>query len=306
VQERLAGEVILPKSGEAVGPKPPAWQGRNKPHRGDRAWVRGWSPEQISNRLKVDFPDDPSMRISHEAIYQALYVESRGGLERELVIHLRTGRALRKPRARVRRHAWAHVTPATLISQRPAEANDRTVTGHLEGDLMIGRNRSAVGTLVDRSTLFTSLVHLPRGQAFSVTRTGGRGAKGSGYTAAEMRTALTKAVTSLPKQLCRSITWDRGKELSEHEAFTAATGVSVYFADPNSPWQRGTNEKTNGLLRQYFPKGTDLSRWSADELHAVSATLNDRPRKKLGWRTPTEALQEQLESLQAKSVATTS
>jgi IS30 family transposase len=305
VQERLAGNVILPGSGESVGPKAPVWQGRNKPHRGDRAWVKGWSPEQIANRLRVDFPEDPSMRISHEAIYQALYVQSRGGLKRELVVHLRTGRALRKPRARVRRQAWAHVTPETLISERPAEAEERTVVGHFEGDLLIGRNRSAVCTLVERSTLFTSLVHLPRGEAFSVTRAGGRGVKDAGYTAREMRTALTRTVASLPRQLWRSITWDRGKELSEHEAFTAETGVSVYFADPNSPWQRGTNENTNGLLRQYFPKGTDLSRWSAEELQAVAAALNDRPRKKLSWRTPAEALQEQLESLPANSVATT-
>jgi len=306
VQERLAGDVTLPESGEAVGPPAPAWQGRNKPDRGDREWVKGWSPEQIANRLKVDFPNDPSMRISHEAIYQALYVQSRGGLKRELVVHLRTGRALRKPHARVRRQAWAHVTPAALISQRPAEAEDRSVAGHFEGDLLIGLNRSAVGTLVERSTLFTTLMHLPRGEGFSVTRAGGSGVKDAGYTAREMRTALTKTVTSLPKRLCRSITWDRGRELSEHEAFTIETGVSVYFADPNSPWQRGTNENTNGLLRQYFPKGTDLSRWSHDELQAVAATLNNRPRKKLGWRTPAEALEEQLESPQAESVATTS
>lgn len=305
VQERLAGDVTRPESGDSVGPLAPAWLGRNKPHRGDRAWVKGWSPEQIANRLKLDFPDDPSMRISHEAIYQALYVQSRGGLERELVVHLRTGRALRKPRARVRRQAWAHVTPATLICQRPAEVEDRSVAGHFEGDLLIGLNRSAVGTLVERSTLFTTLVHLPRGADFSVTRAGGRGVKDSGYTAREMRRALTKTVASLPERLCRSITWDRGRELTEHQAFTAATGVSVYFADPNSPWQRGTNENTNGLLRQYFPKGTDLSRWSAEELEAVAATLNDRPRKKLEWRTPAEALKEQLESRQAESVATT-
>lgn len=306
VQERLAGEVTRPESGDSVGPLVPAWLGRNKPHRGDRAWVKGWSPEQIANRLKLDFPDDPSMRISHEAIYQALYVQSRGGLERELVVHLRTGRALRKPRARVRRRAWAHVTPATLISQRPAEVEDRSVVGHFEGDLLIGLNRSAVGTLVERSTLFTALVHLPRGEGYSSAKAAGRRLKDAGYTASDMRKALTKTVTSLPAQLCRSITWDRGKELSEHQAFSATTGVSIYFADPNSPWQRGTNENTNGLLRQYFPKGTDLSRWSAEDLEAVASTLNDRPRKKLGWRTPAEALKEQLESRQAESVATTS
>jgi len=298
VHERLAGEVKLPTSEESVGPEGPKWKGRSKPHRGDRAWVKGWSPEQIANRLKLDYPDDESMRISHEAIYQALYVQSRGGLKRELVVHLRTGRALRKPRARVRRQAWAHVTPATLISQRPAEVEERSVPGHFEGDLLIGLNRSAVGTLVERSTLYTALVHLPRGAGFQVTRAGGRGVKDSGYTARDMRKALVQTVTALPEGLCRSITWDRGKELSEHEAFTAETGV-------NSPWQRGSNENTNGLLRQYFPKGTDLSRWSAEELQAVAATLNDRPRKKFGWRTPAEALQEQLESRQAESVATT-
>ena len=164
VQERLAGAVTLPDSDALVGPAARAWQGRSKPQRGDRAWVSGWSPEQIAQRLRVEFPNDSSMRISHEAIYQALYVQRRGGLERELVVHLRTGRALRKPRARARRQAWAHVTPATLLSARPAEVAERRVAGHWEGDLLIGLNRSAVVTLVERSTLFTELVHLPRGE----------------------------------------------------------------------------------------------------------------------------------------------
>jgi IS30 family transposase len=304
VQERLAGEVTLPDSDARVGPTAQAWQGRSKPHRGDRAWVRGWSPEQIAQRLRVEFPNDSSMRISHEAIYQALYVQGRGGLERELVVHLRTGRALRKPRARARRQAWAHVTPATLLSERPAEVEDRRVIGHWEGDLLIGLNRSAVATLVERSTLFTELVHLPRGEGHGLSNKK-RGPKFAGYSAIDVTDALAKVIADQPESLWRSLTWDRGKELSDHARLSAETGVKVYFADPHSPWQRGTNENTNGLLRQYFPKGTDLSRWDAEAIRAIAATLNDRPRKKLNWRTPTEALKQQLESQQAKSVATT-
>lgn len=184
-------------------------------------------------------------------------------------------------------------------------SSDRETPGHFEGDLMIGLNRSAAGTLVERSTLFTALIHLPRGSSFSITKAGGRGVKDSGYTAKEMTVALVNTVNSLPGQLCRSITWDRGKEMSDHEIFTAQTGVRVYFADPSSPWQRGTNENTNGLLRQYFPRGTDLSRWTAEELQAVAHTLNHRPRKKLAWLTPAEALAKQLQSLQNEGVATT-
>ena len=289
VQDRLSGRVCA-ADGRVLGPEGPRWQGKNKPHRGDRRWVQAWSPEQIARRLPVDFPDDESMRISHEAIYQALYIEGRGALKRELAACLRSGRALRIPRARVGRRAWDHVTDDVLISERPADVEDRAVPGHWEGDLLIGLQRSAIGSLVERTTRFTMLVHLPRE---------------AGYGAVTMKNALAKTMTTLPDQLCRSLTWDRGKELSAQAAFTVETDIPVFFADPKSPWQRGTNENTNGLLRQYFPKGTDLCRWSAEEIEAVAATINSRPRKVLGWKTPAEALDEHLRSLQPAGVATT-
>ncbi|MEN9621401.1 MAG: hypothetical protein RL499_1594 [Actinomycetota bacterium] len=303
VQARLNGDV-RDADGNPIGPVGPAWKGRNKPHRGDRRWITSWSPEQIANRLKVDFPDDESMRISHEAIYQALYVEARGALKRELVACLRTGRALRVPRARTRQKAWAHVTPEVLISERPAEVADRAVPGHWEGDMIIGLDRSAIGTLVERTTRFTMLVHLPREEGYGVIPRTKNGPALAGYGAISMKNALTKTITTLPSELLRSLTWDRGKELSAHAQFTVETGVPVFFADPHSPWQRGTNENTNGLLRQYFPKGTDLMRWSAEDLAAVAATINARPRKTLGWRTPAEAFDEHLRSVQDNGVAT--
>jgi IS30 family transposase len=304
VQDRLAG-VVQAADGVPVGPAGPAWKGRNKPHRGDRVWVQGWSPAQIASRLPVEFPDDESMRISHEAIYQALYVQGRGALKRELVACLRTGRALRVPRARVRQRAWAHVTEEVLLSARPAEAEDRAVPGHWEGDLIIGLQRSAIGTLVERSTRFTMLVHLPREEGYGIIPRTKNGPALAGYGAIAMKNALAATMTELPEQLRRSLTWDRGKELSAHAAFSVETGIPVFFADPHSPWQRGTNENTNGLLRQYFPKGTDLSRWSAEEIQAVAAALNHRPRKTLSWRTPAEALDEHLRSMRQVGVATT-
>jgi IS30 family transposase len=245
------------------------------------------------------------MRISHEAIYQALYVQSRGALKRELIACLRTGRALRVPRARAKQRAWAHVTSDTLISERPAEVADRAVPGHWEGDLIIGLQRSAIGTLVERTTRFTMLVHLPREAGWGVVPRTKNGPALAGYGALTMSRALAETITQLPEQLRGSLTWDRGKELSAHARFTVETGVPVFFADPHSPWQRGTNENTNGLLRQYFPKGTDLSRWSADEINAVAHALNSRPRKTLGWKTPAEALDEHLRSLQHPGVAAT-
>jgi IS30 family transposase len=305
VQERLSGQVRRPDGTPVRGPVTGPWKGRNKPHRKDRQWVTAWSPEQISRRLKVDFPDNESVRISHEAIYQALYVQSRGALKRELVACLRTGRALRVPRVRAKRTAWAHVTPEVMISERSAETEDRAVPGHWEGDLIIGLQRSAIGTLVERSTRFTILIHLPREDGYGETPRTKNGPALAGYGAVTMKNALTSAITTVPEQLRRSLTWDRGKELSEHAQFKIETGVPVYFADPHSPWQRGTNENTNGLLRQYFPKGTDLSRWSAEEIEAVANALNSRPRKTLGWKTPAEALNEQLLSLQQGGVATT-
>jgi IS30 family transposase len=210
VQERLSGAVRCP-GGRAAGPQGPKWNGKNKPHRGDRRWVQGWSPDQIARRLRVDFPDDPSMRISHEAIYQALYVQGRGALKRELVTCLRTGRALRVPRARVRQRAWAHVTPEVMISERPAEADDRAVPGHWEGDLLIGLERSAIGTLVERTTRFTMLIHLPREEGFGAIPRTKNGPALAGYGAVTMKNALASTMTTLPEQLRRSLTWDRGK-----------------------------------------------------------------------------------------------
>jgi len=304
VQERLSGQVRRPDGTPVAGPAAAPWKGRNKPHRGDRRWVTAWSPEQIAARLKLDFPDDESMRISHEAIYQALYVESRGALKRELVACLRTGRALRVPRARSKRKAWAHVTPEVMISERPAEASDRAVPGHWEGDLIIGLERSAIGTLVERTTRFTMLVHLPREDGYGTVPRTKNGPPLAGYGAVTMKNALAATMTTLPAQLLRSLTWDRGKELSAHAEFKVETGIPVYFADPHSPWQRPTNENTNGLLRQYFPKGTNLARWSAEEIEAVAVALNSRPRKTLGWKTPAEALNEQILSLQAGVAST--
>ena len=304
VQQRLSGDVE-DTVGRPRGPEGREWKGRNKPHRGDRRWVQAWSPQQISQRVKEDFPDDESMRISHEAIYQALYVQSRGALKRELVACLRTGRALRVPRARARQKAWAHVTPDVLISERPAEVENRAVPGHWEGDLIIGLQRSAIGTLVERTTRYTMLVHLPREVGYGVIPRTKNGPALAGYGAVTMKNALAATMTMLPEHLRRSLTWDRGKELSAHVAFKVETGISVYFADPHSPWQRPTNENTNGLLRQYFPKGTDLSRWTAEDLAAVAETLNSRPRKILGWQTPAEALEEHLRSLQQAGVAST-
>lgn len=298
VQERLAGQICRPDGSAVAGPPPPRWTGNNKPHRKDRAWVRAWSPEQIANRIKLDFPEDASMRISHEAIYQAIYIEGRGALKRELAWCLRTGRALRAPRERSRRKTWAHVTPETLISERPAEVEDRAVPGHWEGDLLIGLERSAVGTVVERKTRFTLLVHLPREEGYRHKETVKNGPALAGYGALTMKNALASTMCTLPEQLARSLTWDRGKEMSAHAQFKVETGIPVFFADPSSPWQRGTNENTNGLLRQYFPKGTDISRWSAAEIEAVAHALNTRPRKSLGWRTPAEAFNEHLLSLQ--------
>ena len=245
------------------------------------------------------------MRISHEAIYQSLYIEGRGALKRELVWCLRTGRALRAPRERSRRQTWAHVTPGTLISERPAEAGDRGVAGHWEGDLVIGLERSAIGTVVERTTRFTLLVHLPREEGYRLKETPRTGPALGGYGAIPMKNALARAMSILPKEPARSLTWDRGKELSAHAPFTVETGIPVFFADAQSPWQRGTNENTNGLLRQYFPKGTDLSRWTSEEIEAVAHALNTRPRKTLGWKTPAEAFNAQLLLAQQASVATT-
>ena len=245
------------------------------------------------------------MRISHEAIYQALYIQGRGALKRDLVACLRTGRALRKPRERARNRPQGHVSADVVLSERPAEAEDRAVPGHGEGDLIIGLNRSAIGTVVERSSRYTLLVHLPRLKGYGTIAPVKNGPALGGYGAIAMKDALTTTMTTMPAELLRSLTWDRGKELSAHAQFKVETGIGVYFADPHSPWQRGTNENTNGLLRQYFPKGTDLSRWTHDDLLAVQAAINGRPRKVLAWKTPAEFLDEQLRSLQQPGVATT-
>jgi IS30 family transposase len=305
VQDRLAGNVRRPDGTIVPGPKTPPWKGLNKPHRQDRRWSTAWSPEQIAHRLKVDFPDDESMRISHEAIYQSLFIEGRGALKRELVTCLRTGRALREPRARSRNKPQGHVTADVVLSERPAEADDRAVPGHWEGDLIIGTGRSAIGTLVERSSRATLLVHLPRMEGWGEKPYVKNGPSLGGYGAVAMNAALTASMTKLPDQLRKTLTWDRGKELSDHAQFALDTGTRVFFADPHSPWQRPTNENTNGLLRQYFPKGTDLSRWSAEDLEAVALALNNRPRKVVGWKTPVEVFEEQLRSVQQAGVAWT-
>jgi IS30 family transposase len=293
VQDRLSGQIRRPDGTAVPGPATGAWKGRNKPRRQDRRWASAWSPEQISARLQIDFPEDESMRISHEAIYQALYVQSRGALRRELVACLRTGRALRVPRARAWARGKTFVADEVMISQRPAEAADRAVPGHWEGDLILGTGRSAIGTVVERTSRFVMLLHLPP--------TGDRdapkvkhGPPVTGHHAEAVRDAIGEAIGELPEHLRRSLAWDQGAEMAQHARLRIDTGLQVYFCDPQSPWQRGSNENTNGLLRQYFPKGTDLARHSPEDLAAVAATLNSRPRKTLGWRTPAEVLDEHL------------
>jgi transposase, IS30 family len=235
-----------------------------------------WSPEEIARRLRIEFPDDPMMWVSHETIYQSLFVQGRGELRRELHRCLRSGRAYRRPRNRLERSG--RIPNMVMISERPAEAADRAVPGHWEGDLIIGQNgRSAVGTLVERTTRYLLLLHLPNGRE-----------------AGMVNEAMKRGITRLPDDLVRTVTWDQGKEMSSHAAFTVDTGVQVYFCDPHSPWQRGSNENTNGLLRQYMPKGTDLSAHSAEDLDRIARSLNNRPRKTLGFMKPSEKLAELL------------
>jgi IS30 family transposase len=239
------------------------------------SWLHEWwSPVQIAARLRIQYPHDPMMRVSHETIYQALYVQGRGELRRELARCLRSGRAKRRPRGRGEN--TGQLRDMVMISDRPAEAEDRAVPGHWEGDLIIGGNlKSAVGTLVERTTRYVLLLHLP----------GGRDAH-------LVEQAMRQAITALPADLARTITWDQGKEMAYHADFTVATGIPVYFCDPHKPWQRGSNENTNGLLRQYLPKGTDLSVHSAEDIARIAASLNNRPRKTLGFMTPSEKLAE--------------
>jgi IS30 family transposase len=239
---------------------------------------RRWSPRQICHALIRDHPGDRGMRVSHETIYQALYVQARGGLRREVAAALRSGRTRRKPHRQPDQRASRFVDPMVMISERPAEVTDRAVPGHWEGDLIMGAgNTSAIVTLVERTTRYVLLGHLP-----------------GGHTAEEVRDTLVPLIGSLPAHLRGSLTWDQGIEMAGHRQFTVATGVPVYFCDPHSPWQRGSNENTNGLLRQYFPKGTDLSAHSPEDLEHVAQELNARPRQTLNWDTPAERLRDLL------------
>jgi IS30 family transposase len=304
VQDRLAGTITRPDGVPVPGPAV-AFNGRRHGRRQDRRWAKAWSPEQISNRIRIDFPDDETMRISHEAIYQALYIQGRGALKRELVACLRTGRALRVPRARTRGRGKKFVTPDILISERPAEADDRAVPGHWEGDLILGVGSSAIGTLVERTTRFTMLLWLPRMDGHGTEPKVHNGPPLAGHGAEAVKDAIAAVIAILPSQLRRSLTWDQGSEMAQHAQLRIDTGLAIYFCDPQSPWQRGSNENTNGLLRQYFPKGTDLSRHTRDDLDAVALALNTRPRKTLNWKTPAEALNVLLHSAQQGGVATT-
>lgn len=235
-----------------------------------------WSPEQIAKRLREEHPDNPEMQVSHETIYKALYLQGRGALRKELARHLRSKRTQRQPRGRAQ--LSGSIPDMVEISQRPSEVEDRAIPGHWEGDLLMGKdNKSAIGTLVERKTRFVMLLHLAEGR-----------------TAEQVRVALTKKIQELPKHLRRSLTWDRGKEMSQHAQFTVDTGVKVFFCNPHSPWQRGSNENTNGLLRQYFPKGEDLKNYTAEYLDFVANQLNGRPRQTLGWKKPCEVLNELL------------
>jgi transposase, IS30 family len=245
------------------------------------------SPEQIAGRLRVDFPDDEEMRVSHETIYRALYVQGRGGLRRELTQHLRTGRGVRKPRRRDGERR-GRIPGMVNISERPPEVEDRAVPGHWEGDLIMGStaSNSAVGTLVERTTGFVMLLHLP-----------------DGHTAPAVADALIGRIAELPDQLRRTLTWDQGKEMSSHARIAKAADLEIYFCDPHSPWQRGTNENTNGLLRQYLPKGTDLSFYGPGLLDKIASELNSRPRKRHGYLTPAEVLDQLLSGTETDRVA---
>ena len=236
------------------------------------------SPEQIAGRLILEFPDDPEMRVSPETIYQSLYVQARGGLKRELTAFLRTGRSMRKPRRREAERR-GRIPNMVMISERPPEIEDRAVPGHWEGDLILGStaSASAVGTLVERATGFVMLLHLP-----------------DDHGALAVQEALVAKMATLPDQLRQSLTWDQGAEMANHVAIAEATGLDIYFCDPHSPWQRGSNENTNGLLRQYLPKGTDLGFYGPGMLDNIAAELNARPRKRHGFRTPAEVLNELL------------
>jgi IS30 family transposase len=235
-----------------------------------------WSPQQISAWLALEYPDRPEMQVSHETIYQSLFVQSRGALRKELHSCLRSGRAMRRAKAYTKGNVGqGQLKNMVMISERPAEVKDRAVPGHWEGDLIFGKKMTSIGTLVERHSRYVILLKLP-----------------TGHGADAVRKAMTKRILTLPAQLRRSITWDQGKEMAEHVQFTVDTGVQIYFCDPKSPWQRGSNENTNGLLRQYLPKSSDLSQCTQRELDAVASSLNTRPRQTLGWMTPSQAFAE--------------
>jgi IS30 family transposase len=235
-----------------------------------------WSPQQISGWLKQQFSTDQDMQISHEAIYRSLFVQTRGVLKKELAVHLRTRRHMRHAKGGNTGHNQGKIPDMVSIRERPAEAEDRAVPGHWEGDLLCGANNTRIVTLVERASRFAMLLKVPRGDTATVVA------------------ALAKYIRKLPEELRRSLTWDQGSEMSGHKSFTVATNVQVYFCDPRSPWQRGSNENTNGLLRQYFPKGTDLSKFSQAYLNKIAQRLNQRPRKTLGFETPADRLQQVL------------
>ena len=245
------------------------------------------------------------MRISHEAIYQSLYIQGRGVLRHELTACLRSGRALRRPRERVRCRGKSFVDETIMISKRPPEVADRAVPGHWEGDLILGLHSSAIGTLVERSSRFTMLLHLPRMVGYQRGQGIKNGPPLAGHGAEAVRKAIAGIICKLPEKLRQSLTWDQGAEMAQHAQLRIDSGLEIYFCDPQSPWQRGSNENTNGLLRQYFPKGTDLSRHTVGELDAVAHALNTRPRKTLGWKTPAEILDQFLVEQYKASVATT-
>jgi IS30 family transposase len=236
-----------------------------------------WSPTQISGWLVEEFPDEPEMRVSHETIYVSLFVQSRGALRKELTRYLRSGHSTRRPRGHSVMNGQGQLRGTLNIRERPAEADDRAVPGHWEGDLLMGKRMHAMATLVERKTRFVMLIALPDGHAADV-----------------VADALAAKIVELPQQLRRSLTWDQGKEMAAHAQFTVQTGVPVYFCDPRSPWQRGSNENTNGLLRQYFPKRTEIAHYTQADLNDVAAELNGRPRQTLGWKTPSQALDEAL------------
>ena len=259
VEERLSGRVTDPQGIGFAGPKV-VWKKRRAVHRQSRRWSTAWSPEQIAHRLRIDYPEDPTMRISHEAIYQSLYIQGRGVLRHELTACLRSGRALRRPRERVRCRGKSFVDETIMISKRPPEVADRAVPGHWEGDLILGLHSSAIGTLVERSSRFTMLLHLPRMVGYQRGQGIKNGPPLAGHGAEAVRKAIAGIICKLPEKLRQSLTWDQGAEMAQHAQLRIDSGLEIYFCDPQSPWQRGSNENTNGLLRQYFPKGTDLSR----------------------------------------------